>query len=68
MNLIVLDDYMALSRVGADWFEEGIIAKPDAVIVVATGNTPMGVYRELAERHSRGLIDTSQLRVFQLDA
>jgi glucosamine-6-phosphate deaminase len=68
VNLIIVDDYEALSRVGADWFAEAISAKPDAAIVVATGNTPMGVYRELAVRYSRGLIDTSRLRVFQLDA
>src|SRR5688500_4641590 len=68
VNLIVVDDYEALSRAGADWFVEAIRAKPDATIVVATGDTPMGVYRELAERRSRGLIDTSCLRVFQLDA
>jgi glucosamine-6-phosphate deaminase len=68
VNLIVLDDYEALSRAGADWIEERLREKPDAAIVVATGDTPMGLYRELAERHSRGWIDTSQLRVFQLDA
>ncbi len=68
MDLVVVDDYEALSRLGADWLAEGIRAKPDAAIVVATGDTPMGAYRELAERRSRGLIDTSQLRVFQLDA
>jgi glucosamine-6-phosphate deaminase len=68
VNLIVLDDYKALSCAGADWFEEGIREKPDAAIVPATGDTPMGLYRELAERHSRGLIDTSQLCIFQLDA
>jgi glucosamine-6-phosphate deaminase len=68
VNLIVLDDYEALSRAGADWLEEGIREKPDAAIVVATGNTPMGIYSELAERHSRSFIDPSQLRVFQLDA
>lgn len=68
MNLIVVDDYQALSRAGADWLMDAIKKKPDAAVVVATGDTPMGVYRELAERHSRGLIDTSQLRVFELDA
>jgi glucosamine-6-phosphate deaminase len=68
MDLIVVDDYEALSRVGADWLAESIQAKPDAAIVVATGNTPMGSYRELAERRSRGQVDTSQLHVFQLDA
>jgi glucosamine-6-phosphate deaminase len=68
VDLIIVDDYEALSRAGANWLAEGIRAEPDAAVVVATGDTPMGVYRELAERRSRGLIDTSRLRVFQLDA
>ena len=68
MDLIIVDDYEALSRAGADWLVEAIQVKPDANIVVATGETPMGVYRELAERRSRGLIDTSRLHVFELDA
>ena len=68
MELIIVDDYEALSFAGADWLVGAIRARPNAVMIVATGNTPMGVYRELAERRSRGLIDTSQLRVFQLDA
>jgi glucosamine-6-phosphate deaminase len=68
MDLIIVDDYEALSRAGADWVTEAILAKPDSAIVVATGETPMGVYRELADRRSRGLIDASQLRVFELDA
>ena len=68
VNLIVVDDYEALSRAGADWLADAIRAKPDATIVAATGDTPMGVYSKLAEGFSRGLIDTSRLRVFQLDA
>lgn len=68
MDLIIVDDYQALSHAGADWIVNAIKAKPDSAIVVATGDTPMGVYRELAARRSRGLIDTSKLRVFQLDA
>ncbi|HJR78776.1 MAG TPA: glucosamine-6-phosphate deaminase [Anaerolineales bacterium] len=68
MNLVIINDYDALSRAGADWVAEAVDAKPDAAIVVATGETPMGIYRELAERRSRGLIDTSRLRVFELDA
>ncbi|HSL30188.1 MAG TPA: glucosamine-6-phosphate deaminase [Anaerolineales bacterium] len=68
MDLIIVDDYQALSQWGADWLENAIKAKPDAGIVVATGDTPMGVYRELAERRSRGRVDTSRLHAFQLDA
>lgn len=68
VELIIADDYGALSRAGADWIVEAINAKPDSAIVVATGDTPMGTYRQLAEQRSREQIDTSQLRVFQLDA
>ncbi len=68
MDLVIVEDYEALSRAGADWLAEGIRSKPDSAIVVATGDTPMGVYRELAERRSGGQLDPSQLRVFQLDA
>jgi glucosamine-6-phosphate deaminase len=68
MDLIVVEDYEALSRRGADWLAKEISAKPEASIVVATGDTPMGVYRELAERRARGLFEASRLRVFQLDA
>jgi glucosamine-6-phosphate deaminase len=68
MDLIIVDDYEALSRAGAGWLIEAIRQKPDAVLVAATGDTPMGMYIELAQLQLRGLVDTSRLRVFQLDA
>src|SRR5215211_1350066 len=68
MDLIIVDDYEALSRAGAGWLREAIRKQPDAVLVAATGDTPMGMYIELAQLQLRGLVDTSRLRVFQLDA
>lgn len=68
LNLTIVDDYATLSHVGADWMTEKIQAKPDATLVLATGDTPMGIYRELAKRYAQGLLDPSRLRVFQLDA
>jgi glucosamine-6-phosphate deaminase len=68
VDLIIVDDYDALSRAGASWLIEAIREQPDAAIVAATGDTPMGMYIELVQRRLRGLIDTSRLRVFQLDA
>jgi glucosamine-6-phosphate deaminase len=68
VELIIVEDYEALSRAGADWLIEAMREQPDAAIVAATGDTPMGMYIELAQRRFRGLIDTSWLRVFQLDA
>jgi glucosamine-6-phosphate deaminase len=68
MDVIIVDDYEALSRAGVQWLIQGIREQPHAAIVAATGDTPMGMYIELAQRRSRDGIDTSRLRVFQLDA
>jgi glucosamine-6-phosphate deaminase len=68
VRLLVAEDYAALSRAGAGLIAGVIRANPAAAIVLATGETPMGVYRELAARRQRGEFDTSRLRIFQLDA
>ncbi|HEY0070339.1 MAG TPA: glucosamine-6-phosphate deaminase [Chloroflexia bacterium] len=67
MRLIVVDDYASLSRTGANIVAGIIAAQPDASIVPATGDTPMGLYAELAARRAHGDLDASRLRVFQLD-
>ncbi len=67
MKLIVVDDYDALGRAGADVIAGVIARRPDAAMVIATGSTPMSVYAELAARHARGEIDVSRVRAFQLD-
>lgn len=68
MRIIVAHDYASLSRHAADLAASVIREHPRAAIVVATGESPMGMYRELAERKVRGELDTSRLRIFQLDA
>jgi glucosamine-6-phosphate deaminase len=67
MRLIVTEDYAAMSRAAAAMVAEAIARRPDASIVVPTGETPAGFYRELAALHQRGAFDASRLRVFQLD-
>lgn len=67
MRVIVTDDHEAMSRTAADALAAAIAAKPDATVLVATGNTPMRLYEELADRRQRGQLDTSRLRAFQLD-
>jgi glucosamine-6-phosphate deaminase len=68
MEFITVDDYEDLSRTAADIITVQIAAKPDAAVVPAVGDTPMGAYRELATRRERGELDPTRLRVFQLDA
>ncbi len=53
---------------GASLLAEWFTAKPKANVVIATGNTPMGIYQNLSKMQSRGKVDCSSLHVFQLDA
>ena len=67
IRTVVVSDYDALSQAAADSIAATLARKPDALLLLATGDTPMGAYRELAERRLRGELDTSQLRAAQLD-
>ena len=67
MRIAVADNYDDLSRDAAQRVAELLRDLPGAAVVVATGETPMGMYRELAALKQHGLFDTSRLRIFQLD-
>lgn len=64
MRLVQSDNF---DHEGAAMLADVIRAKPDAVIVVATGNTPIGMYRVLARMYRDGAFQTNALRVVQLD-
>lgn len=67
MRRIVAENYDELSRLGADEVAGLIAAKPATNILVATGNSPMGIYNDLARRRRAGQLDTTKMSVFQLD-
>jgi len=67
MHRIVVNDYDDLSRSGADQIADLIATKPTANLLLATGNTPMGIYEDLVRRRHAGTLDASSIRVFQLD-
>lgn len=57
----------AVAEYAADLIEETIRQKPDCVLGLATGSTPVKTYQELIKRHKAGRIDFSQVRTFNLD-
>jgi len=67
MNLILVNDYESLSKTAAGLMAQVAASKPDASMVLATGDTPMGAYAELATLKTAGAFDPSHLRIFQLD-
>ncbi|MCB0079535.1 MAG: 6-phosphogluconolactonase, partial [Caldilineaceae bacterium] len=67
MNIIITEDYAAMSRKAADFVVAAITAKLDSALVFPTGGTPLGLYEELIRRYQQGAFDPSHLRIFLLD-
>lgn len=64
MKLIVTKDYAEMSTKGAEIVASIVRTNPRAVLGLTTGNTPMGLYSELVERHKSGTLPLNDVRVF----
>ena len=60
-------DYQDVSRKAANIMSAQIIMKPDAVLGLATGSTPVGMYAQLVEWYKKGDLDFSQVTTVNLD-
>lgn len=67
MKIISAPDYAAMSRKAANIISAQVILKPDSVLGLATGSTPVGVYRQLAEWYHQGDLDFTRVRTVNLD-
>lgn len=64
---VVISAAPDLARLGADVVERAVRAAPGAVLGLATGSSPLGVYDELARRHAEEGLSFSRTRAFTLD-
>lgn len=67
MKIIVTENYEEMSRAAADCMAEVIRQKPDCVLGLATGDTPVGMYRHMVEMYQKGELDFSAVRTVNLD-
>ena len=67
MDKIVCENYEEICRTAADFYSNQLKRKPDSVLGLATGSTPIGLYKELVKRSQSGEIDFSRARAFNLD-
>jgi glucosamine-6-phosphate deaminase len=71
ITVYVTDDFEHMSKVGADIVKEHIARtlkrKNEMVLGLATGNSPTGLYRHLAQAANAGELDSSRIRSFNLD-
>ena len=67
MEIIIQPDPETASRLAARVIVRLLRAKPDAVLGLATGSTPLLLYRELVRLHAAGEADFRRVRTFNLD-
>ena len=60
-------DYQDMSRKAANIISAQIIMKPNCVLGLATGSTPIGTYRQLVEWYKKGDLDFSKVTSVNLD-
>lgn len=67
MRIIVTKDYKDMSRKAANIISAQIITKPDCVLGLATGSSPIGTYDQLVEWYEKGDLDFSKVSSVNLD-
>lgn len=67
MRFIITKDYNDMSRKAANIISAQIINKPNCVLGLATGSTPVGTYKQLVEWYNKGDLDFSEVSTVNLD-
>jgi len=67
MEILIHDSYDGMCRAAAKTVAHVLNAKPNAVLGLATGATPVGLYQELVRMHREEGLDFSQVTTFNLD-
>jgi len=67
MKIFIAKDYSEMSRKAANIIAAQVIVKPDCVLGLATGSTPIGTYEELVKRYQAGDLDFSGVTSVNLD-
>ena len=67
MRIYKTKDYDEMSRVAANIISAQVILKPESILGLATGSSPIGVYDQLVEWYKKGDLDFSRVTTVNLD-
>lgn len=67
MQIYKVKNYDEMSVKAASIIASQVILKPDCVLGLATGSTPIGTYKELVARYKKGELDFSNVTTVNLD-
>lgn len=67
MRIYKATDYKDMSRIAANIIASQVVMKPDCVLGLATGSTPIGTYENLVAKYESGDLDFSEVTTVNLD-
>src|SRR5574344_1588477 len=67
MRIYRAKDYQDMSRKAANIISAQVIMKPNCVLGLATGSSPIGTYEQLVEWYKKGDLDFSEVTTVNLD-
>ena len=67
MKIYVAEDYQSMSRKAANIVSAQVILNPASVLGLATGSTPVGMYKQLIDWYNKGDLDFDQVKSVNLD-
>lgn len=67
VKVFLCEDYDSMSRKAGELVGAVLAENPQAVMGLATGSSPVGLYQELIRMNQEGLLDFSQIRSYNLD-
>lgn len=67
MRIIRAKDYKDMSRKAANIISAQVILKPDSVLGLATGSSPIGTYEQLVKWYEKGDLDFADVTTVNLD-
>ena len=67
MQILVFENAAQVGQAAATLIAAQVLSKPDSILGLATGSTPIPTYQELAKLCKAGVVDFSKVRSFNLD-
>ena len=67
MKFYEVENYEQLSRMAANLIMAQVVSKPESVLGLATGSSPVGTYKKLIESYKNGDVDFSKITSINLD-
>jgi len=67
MRVLIVKNYDEMSKEAAKIVKSRLEQKPDLVLGLATGSTPLGLYQELIRMHKENSLSFAKVRTFNLD-